>query len=156
MQVQVFSVSTYENRQQLEELNAFLRGHKIIDIEKQLVVSGQQAYWTFCIRYLEGSMPVYSNEKREKIDYKTILDEATFEIFSKLRQIRKQIAETDAIPAYAVFTDEELSKIAQLPIINCKNMQGIKGIGEKKIEKYGKAIAQFFLNEPHEKSPSSD
>jgi hypothetical protein len=34
MQVQIFSISAIGNREELQKMNAFLRGHKIIDIEK--------------------------------------------------------------------------------------------------------------------------
>lgn len=34
MQVQVFSIAVIDNKNQVDELNRFLRGHKIIDIEK--------------------------------------------------------------------------------------------------------------------------
>lgn len=82
---------------------------------------------------------------KEKVDYKSILDEATFKVFARLREIRKQIANEDALPAFAVFTDEELSEIAKLPEITAKMMQSIKGIGEKKTERY----AERFINALH-------
>ncbi len=44
--------------------------------------------------------------------------------------------------AYAVFTDEELSNIAKLDEITAPNMLKIKGIGEKKVEKYGQRFEQ--------------
>lgn len=100
-------------------------------------------------------MPSTYNEKREKIDYKNILNEPTFLKFSQLRIIRKQLAEKDVVPAYAVFTDEELAGIANLPEITIKTMQTVKGIGVKKIEKYGTAIVNF-LNQANETGKSSD
>ena len=49
-----------------------------------------------------------------------VLDGRTFEVFSKLRVFRKQIAERDAVPAYAVYTDAELAEIAKLERITSK------------------------------------
>lgn len=137
MQIHIFSIPTFENVKQIDEMNVFLRGHKIIDIEKQFVCNGPNEYWTFCIRYIEGVLLPSSTERREKIDYRNVLDDATFQVFSKLRVVRKQIAETNAVPAYAVFTDEELAQIAKLTEISNENMLKIKGIGLKKVEKYG-------------------
>ena len=76
------------------------------------------------------------------MDYKTVLDENTFLKFSILREIRKKIALDEGIPAFAIFTDEELAGLAKLPEITPKSMGSIKGIGEKKIEKY----AKFFMD----------
>jgi len=42
----------------------------------------------------------------------------------------------DTVP-YAVFTDEELSELAKLNPLTAVGMKQIKGIGEKKVEKYG-------------------
>ena len=58
------------------------------------------------------------------------------------------------LPAYAVFTDAELSGIAKLPVIDKLSIQSVKGIGEKKIEKYGNIIAEMFNED--EKNRKSD
>lgn len=74
---------------------------------------------------------------KNKIDYKEVLDEPTFRRFEKLRKIRKQISAEDAVPAYAVFTDEELSGLAKLECVNLENFTSVNGIGQKKMERYG-------------------
>lgn len=143
MQIQIFSVPAIENSEELQKINAFLRGHKIIDIEKQFVNNGQESFWSFCIRYIDSpanNNANFNNNKKAKIDYKEVLDDTTFLKFSRLREIRKEIAKSDAVPAYAVFTDEELSEIAKLPEITESSIQNIKGIGQKKAEKYASQI----------------
>jgi ATP-dependent DNA helicase RecQ len=64
-------------------------------------------------------------------------------LFSKLRIYRKQLAENDTVPAYAVFTDAELAEIAKLESITHKNLLTINGIDEKRVEKYGKQICEM-------------
>ncbi len=146
MQIKVFSIPTYSNNKQTEELNKFLSSHNIIDVDKQLVTGGDNAYWTFCVRYLSGVNA--SNQKgTERIDYREVLDEATFKIFSALRNYRKQLAEKNGVPVYAVFTNEELANIARLPEISVGNIKKIKGIGIKKTEKYGEQMVEMFNNE---------
>jgi superfamily II DNA helicase RecQ len=54
--------------------------------------------------------------------------------------LRKQIAAKDAVPAYMVFTDEELAALAKLSVITKQEMLKIKGIGDKKVEKYGEQM----------------
>lgn len=41
------------------------------------------------------------------------------------------------MPAYAIFTDKELAALAKLEVLTAKNMVEIKGIGQRKVEKYG-------------------
>jgi len=145
MQYKIFTISVFDEAK-TDEMNRFLRGNKIVNVEKELIKINENAFWTFCIQYIgvetadgrDGARPVST-----KVDYKTVLDEATFEKFSRLRAFRKKIAEEDAVPAYAVFTDAELSEIAKLEELTEKNLLKINGIGEKKVEKYGKLFCEM-------------
>ena len=138
MQIKFYTISIIGGEKQAEELNAFLRSKKILQTEQQLVQSGQNAFWCFCIKYLENEKESYTKARKERPDYKAILGEASFKIFSELRSIRKAIAKEEAIPAYAVFTDAELAEIAKLgESRSLSQINKIKGIGTKKLEKYG-------------------
>ena len=124
-----------------EEMNRFLRSKKILQVQNHIVNSDQGAFWCFCVKYLDE----YSTErKKEKVDYREQLDEASFKRFSEMRKIRKQVAEEEAIPAYAVFTNEELAELAKIEGLTEAKMKSVKGIGGKKVEKYG----HHFLSKP--------
>lgn len=140
MQIKVFSVPIIGGESANEELNIFLRSKKILQVENQLIHHSGSSFWSFCVKYLDTAPTPISGEK-VKTDYKQVLDEAVFKRFSRLREIRKQIAQNEAIPAFAVFTDEELAELAKLPEFTLAKMKTIKGIGEKKVEKYG----QLFI-----------
>jgi len=149
MQYRIFNVPVPESEPEVEEMNRFLRGNRIVAIEKQLVGVGNTSYWSFCVQYIGASTSDFKSnfpqgEKKEKIDYKNVLDTPAFEIFSKLRVLRKQIAENDAVPAYAVYTDAELAEISKLDAITPKNLLTINGIGDKRVEKYGKLMCELF------------
>ena len=92
--------------------------------------------WSFCVKFIETKI----QEQAVKRDYKQELDEETFKKFSTLREIRKAIAMEDAVPPYAVFLDEELASLAKLDVITISELQKIKGIGQKKIEKFGQKL----------------
>lgn len=47
-------------------------------------------------------------KEKPKIDYRDILKPEDFTIYSKLREIRKEIAEKNGVPVYTVFTNEQL------------------------------------------------
>lgn len=150
MQIRIFTIPVISGEELNEELNRFLRGHKIVEIEKQIVTQREAVFWSFCVTYLPATTSpngTQSGERREKIDYKQVLDENTFAIFSRLRTIRKQLAERDAVPAYAVFTDAELAEIAKIDNLTPAKLRTIQGIGEKKSEKYGNDLCNMLNNE---------
>ena len=131
----------------LEEMNKFLRGNKVVDIAKTLVQQGEVAYWSFCVTYLLGApqKTQQPNERKEKVDYKQILGEAEFVRFVLLRAIRKEIAEGDSVPAFAVFTDAELAEMAKMASLTPKAMLSISGVGQRRVEKYGEPLCKLFL-----------
>ena len=147
MQLKVFDISSIGSETEIEELNRFMRGHKILDVDKQFyTTSDNVGHWSVILTYLpvQSSGNISHQEKREKVDYKTVLNEADFEKFTKLRALRKMLASDDAVPAYAVFTDAELAQIAQLSSIEEKMVMKINGIGEKRIEKYGRLLCELY------------
>lgn len=131
-----------------DELNAFLRGHRILTVQRELVNNGAQSCWCCCVEYMENGKPateIFSRAgTREKIDYRNVLSEADFAKFRVLRECRKAIAEADAVPAYAVFLDEHLAEMSRLDALTLAGMRKIPGIGEKKAEKYGERIIALF------------
>ena len=143
MQFQLFTIPVTDDGLALEEMNKFLRTHKILEVEQELVSAKSGSHWHFCVKYIATA----KNDKGQqisKIDYKQVLDENTFAIFSMLREGRKKIAEEDGVPVYAVFTNEELAGIAGLPDINTESIKKIKGVGDKKIERFGKRLVEFY------------
>lgn len=153
MQIKIFTIPIGDNGSAVEEMNRFLRSNKILEVQNQLISNENGAYWCFCVRFIEKSFSLAS-ETKGKIDYKAVLDEATFNKFSKLREIRKKVAAEEGIPAFAVFTDEELAGLAKLETITTQNMLSVKGIGNKKIERY----AKYFITrtEKNETSGTPD
>lgn len=137
-----------DNATATEELNVFLRSHRILTVQRELVNCGAQSCWCCCVEYLENGKPISETFSRtgtrEKVDYRNVLSEADFAKFRILRECRKVIAEADAVPAYAVFLDEHLAEMSKLAEITITEMRKISGIGEKKAEKYGTRIIALF------------
>jgi superfamily II DNA helicase RecQ len=137
MQIKLFTIPIGDSGAALDEMNRFLKGNKILEVQNQLISNENGAYWCFCVRYIEKELSQVVHSKT-KVDYKQVLDDATFQKFSKLRAIRKKVAADEGIPAFAVFTDEELAGLAKLETITVKTMLSVKGIGDKKVERFAK------------------
>ena len=142
MQIKLFTISITDNGAQLDELNKFLKTHKVIECSEHLVSNPKGANWCFCVKYVDTVKPTTEKYFAKKKDYKDELDEPTFKVFSALREIRKQIAAEDMLPAYTICTDEELAVMAGLAEINKSGLLSVKGFGEKKFEKFGNRIIQ--------------
>ena len=139
MQIKIFNIPIPGDQKVTDEMNAFIRGKRILQVENQIVIVGQSAFWSFCLRYLDE---VNSDSgKKRSTDYKELLDEGSFNRFVKMRDIRKKLAEEEGIPAFAIFTNAELAEMAKLEKLTEPAMRKIKGIGKKKTEKY----APFFI-----------
>lgn len=136
MQIKLFTIPVGDSGAALEEMNRFLRGNKILEVQNQLTSNENGAYWCFCVRYIEKTFAT-TGVTKTKVDYKHVLDEATFQKFSRLREIRKKVAADEGLPAFAIFTDEELAGLAKLEVITPQTMLSIRGIGEKKVERFG-------------------
>ena len=138
MQIKVFTLPAQSSELMEEEVNLFLRQHKVMTVDRQFNPSGG-GYWAIFITYQEGAPrsttppPV---SRSGKVDYREVLPPDAFARFARFRDIRKDLAGKLAVPAYAIFTDEELSQIAKLEEVTVKAIAEIKGIG-KRAEKYG-------------------
>jgi Superfamily II DNA helicase len=147
MQLKFFSIQAPGGEHTAEEMNLFLRSKKILSVERHLSVTERGTYWHVCIEYLDEASAYGS---KEKVDYKKILDDDSFARFARYKEIRKAIAQEESLPAYAVFTDEELAAMAKMAALTATEMLKIKGISEKKVEKYLTRFAQPAKNEKAE------
>jgi len=127
------------------EVNKFLKGHKVMEVIHHFAATTDGGSWCFCIKYILGAPPSTGNIGKPKVDYMTVLEPPVFERFSKLRAIRKTISEQDAVPAYAILTDEELASVAKVDALNKQSLAKVEGIGAKKLEKYGDRLLAALL-----------
>ena len=139
-QIKIYSIPLIGGEALVDEMNVFLRSKKILQTESHITHDADRAYWSFCIKYIDDV--AITDKDKPRVDYKQVLDEASFQRFLKMKEIRKKLANDEGIPAYAVFTDEELAGIAKLEERTLPKMKSVKGIGDKKIEKYG----EHFIN----------
>lgn len=150
MQYKIFTIPIVGGDAETENLNKFLRANKTVKVDKELAVSGDMTYWTFCVQYLLPPLTTPIGERKEKVDYKTILDEEQFKVFSLLRKCRKAIAEEEAIPAFAVFVDTELAEMSKLREINEKTIASIDGVGKQRVDKFAHRLMEKIREENRE------
>ena len=143
-----FFISPFGEKSVTDELNAFLRSHRIINVEKRLIDGERGTGWVFIVEYgSEGkNAPSGSaaGSSAPRIDYREVLNPAEYTLFDKLRGLRKDLAEKAGIPVYAVFTNEQLAAMVKKPPRSAKDLLSIAGIGESRVRQYGGAFIKLF------------
>ncbi|MDE7388446.1 MAG: HRDC domain-containing protein [Muribaculaceae bacterium] len=138
MQLKFFTIPIICGEDHEDSLNRFLRSVRVLEIKRELVSVADAAYWAVCVLFLANNQSDHNaSAVKGKVDYKTLLSDGEFKKFCMLRKVRKQLADADAVPAFAVFTDSELSEISRLDEVSMTSLKRINGVGNKKLEKYG-------------------
>jgi len=133
-----------------EELNRFLAMHRIVHLEKQFAAGGDHGPgWSVCVEWVSGDgvTAASSPGKVGKVDYREILDEATFRIFSALRTWRKDAAAAAGVPIYTVATNEQLAAIAQERVQTQGQLEKIEGYGAARIAKHAMSLLEVCRKE---------
>jgi len=145
-----FSVPARGDAGLQDDLNVFLRSHRVLTVHREFVGQGENAFWALAVEYLEGARPGPADAARpgkERIDYKEVLSPSDFVLFAKLRDWRKQVAEREKIPVYTVLTNEQMASIATRRPSSASQLREVEGVGEAKAGKYGAALLEAVAGE---------
>ncbi len=125
-------------------MNRFLRSVRVLQVERHFDTQA----WRLAVEYLEpGSQPISGGRgrNRQRVDYREILEPREFAVFDRLRNWRKERAEKEGVPTYAIFTNEQLAAIARLEKCDRAALGRIDGIGESRLNKYAdELLARLF------------
>ena len=93
MQLRFFQIPVGGDDSASDELNRFLRTHRVLQVDRQLVSREGGASWAVCVEYLVGEADEKKSRssvsERKKIDYREVLSEEDFAVFARLRALRK-------------------------------------------------------------------
>ncbi|MFA6091454.1 MAG: RecQ family ATP-dependent DNA helicase [Elusimicrobiota bacterium] len=73
--------------------------------------------------------------------------DADMELFERLRRLRKMISAQLGVPPYVVFHDSALMEMAALKPRTMEEMGKVKGVGERKLERYGPAFLKVIASD---------
>jgi superfamily II DNA helicase RecQ len=141
-----FSIPAINGKAEQDVLNHFCASHAVVAVEQQLVQAGLASFWAVAVTLRDhpGALPNLLAEKKpeanratSKVDYKEILNEADFAVFSGLRELRKQTALQEGVAVYAVFTNEQLAAMVTQRVATLNELRDIEGVGEGRTSKYG-------------------
>ncbi len=154
MRLAFFSVPIPSDGEAEAEVNRFLASHRVASVDRQVVQMGSVACWALCVTYLPA-VPTTKVGKRGKIDYKEVLSPTDFTVFARLRALRKEWAEQEGVPAYALFTNEQLAAMVTSKARSRADLEKLPGVGPARIAKYAKPFLEVLLAASDQQSETS-
>ena len=131
-----------------EELNSFLESKAVVDIRQEFAQSEGGSHWCFSVRWRDGVLTKNTSRRAKAlVDYKEILLPADFVTFARLREVRNELAKAEQVPAYAIFTNEQLAEIAKILPVSGNALSKIEGVGGSRVEKYGSQFLKVLKEE---------
>lgn len=143
MRMHFVVVPVFESAEAEADLNRFLASHRVLSIEREFLSAGPRSAWAVCIHYVEGKAPSIAEQNRKKsVDYREVLSEEDFARYASLRSLRKELAEKQGVPAYTLFTNEQLATIVRSKATTLAALKRVDGVGKARIEKYGAVFVE--------------
>jgi superfamily II DNA helicase RecQ len=143
MQLKFFTIPLHAAEPAAGDLNTFLAATRILAIDRQFVADGANSAWAVCVTFDQGlaapaaGRAASAAARRGKVDFKDILSDPEFAVFARLRARRKELADAEGVPAYALFTNEQLAEMVQRRVLSATELRAIAGVGESRVDKYG-------------------
>jgi len=66
------------------------------------------------------------------------------ELFQRLRALRRQLADAEGVPAYIVFSDAVLARMAAERPRDESGLLAVQGVGPAKLARYGQAFLRLL------------
>jgi len=157
MQFKFFAVPASGDDTAGDDLNRFLRSQKVVGVTREWALVDNRAWWFFCVETVAGAAAVSAaGDGRRRPDYKEILSPEDFAVYVALRDVRRKLADREAVPVFTVCTNEQLAEIARRRPASLGELAAIDGIGESRLHKYGEhllgAVTMPVADGGHEKS----
>jgi hypothetical protein len=144
MKMQFFTIPPFDPQTATDALNIFLAAHHVVHVERHFVAEGANSAWSICVSYMEGEeRPAADKRQQKKVDYRDTLSEPQFAVFAKLRTLRKTLADQEEVPAYALFTNEQLADMVRRRVQSLAGFTDIDSVGQALVEKYGEAFLRI-------------
>lgn len=147
MQFKSFRISLSGGEEVEAALNRFLSGHRVLSVERALVQDGSSSCWAVLVEHHVSSATGDAFAKtggKGRIDYREVLSEEDFRVYCRLREVRKRLSEKDGVPAYTIFTNEQMASLVRGRAASVTDLQKVSGVGVAKARKYGEAFVEVL------------
>lgn len=101
----------------------------------------EPAYWTVEDEKIFAKLPCLRSE-REKLSRQNSGGSERSGLFEELRQLRKEIADEQHVPAFIIFNDASLIDMARVRPVTRNQFLSVKGVGAVKADQYGQRFIE--------------
>ena len=133
MQLKVFTLPVASSEKGEEELNRFLRSHRILQVERHFCPDNG-GYWAFLAEYMDGDPEAMPAHRKDKANPTEGFNDEEKSRFDRMRSIRRRLAEQRGLPAYTIFTDKELAQMARVENLPAAGNAELKGIAPTRLQ----------------------
>jgi ATP-dependent DNA helicase RecQ len=98
------------------------------------------------IAVLKGNVTVMLTHPKERIDVRKQNSDYETALFQQLKEVRRQLAIVENVPAYIVLSDATLIELATYLPHGLEEFARITGFGQVKLEKYGKRFGEVVTD----------
>ena len=155
MQIKTFTITPGFAERSEAEINLFLRSHRILRVENHFMEQNGGS-WAVLVEYQDEQPDAVSPvaKRRNRKDATEGMSDEQKERYERMRRIRSELSIQRSVPAYVIFTNDELALLASEPVLNEETLKHIKGIAPSRL----KDSASYFFNNtlPNEASRTSD
>ena len=95
---------------------------------------------------LRGESVFLIKEQSKKQRKRVVESTSNATLFERLKDLRSEIATSENIPHFQVFTQKSLYAMCELLPTTNQELKSIHGMGKKRIEKYGEEILEVITN----------
>ena len=91
-----------------------------------------------------SQVQLFSSKAAPKKSKKLLFEEG---LMGSLKKLRKEIAQSEGVPAYVVFNDQTLQEMAAEKPLHLEQLAQISGVGKHKLNKYGEIFLKILQEE---------
>lgn len=134
MQIKSFVIPVLSPERSEGDLNVFLRSHRVLRLERQLVNDNAGAYWAILVEFAEdghadSAKPVKRRDYKEDFN----LSSEEQERYEHYRKIRNDVSMRKGVPPYVIFTNQELAILARFTGLTEAEVKQIEGIAPSRL-----------------------
>jgi superfamily II DNA helicase RecQ len=144
-----FRIRLSENHRIEDEslLNDFLESVVPKQIDSQMIHHPTDPFWSVLVIYTPQEEVTLADGERILFDtYEPLTAEEEI-LFMKLKTWRNDLAKRECIPGYMILHDAHLMTLVKIRPETAEDIQKLKGISLRKMEKYTDGILAFFRRE---------
>jgi len=132
---------------ELEDLNQYLAAHKIASATHHIVPCNGASMLVVVVETVGTPAPKSEGGAEKKgyanpplVDYREILTDEQFAVFSQLRDARKERAEELGLEVFTLFSNAQLAEMVTAKTVTEAKLGKIAGIGKGRMEKYSSVV----------------